>query len=184
MAHAEVLALRSLPTDDGGPGSPPEGPPTDAQPRNGSSLDAPPADRSRPASWLPDLLAREREDAITDDGAHRYRGARALYSAGCRWIDVTASPADPTTVRLTVVWGEAAPSAEDRAAFVDWWRTASARAGWEATDADDLVGDVVVTRYVPTERWLEDVDPPVLLHDWDVPVRPRGDSSRTSGRRT
>jgi hypothetical protein len=179
MATAEVLVLRSLPTGDVGPGSPPDAPPSP-----GAPPDAPRPDTAWPASWLPELLAREQEEATADDGVHRYRGARALYSAGCRWIDVTAAPSDPTTVRLTVVWGEAAPSAEDRAAFVDWWTTASARAGWEPADADDLVGDVVVTRYVPTDRRLEDVEPPVLLHDWDVPVRPRGDSSRTSGRRT
>ena len=177
MATAEVLVLRSVPTDAGGLGTPPD--PGAPAPSPESS-----ADGSQAASWLPDLLAREEEEATADDGVHRYRGARALYSAGCRWIDVTSSASDPTTVRLTVVWGEAAPSAEDRTAFLAWWTTASARAGWEPVGGDDLVGDVVVTRYVPTDRRLEDVEPPVLLHDWDVPVRPRGDTSRTSGRRT
>ncbi|GAA2725579.1 hypothetical protein CAE01nite_20150 [Cellulomonas aerilata] len=133
------------------------------------------------AGVLPALLAGEPEEATQDDVVHRYRGARLLYAAGARHIDVTASPADPTTVRLTVVWPQDAPSERKRAAFTGWWVDRAATLGWEPVETDELVGAVEVARYVATDAPQDDGGVPVVVHDW---APPRRDTSRTSGRRT
>jgi hypothetical protein len=144
--------------------------------------DAAASDDGWPASWLPGLLTQE-EEVTDDDVVHRYRGAHLLYTSGCRYIEVAGSPAEPTSVRLTVVWPEDEPSARRRAAFVSWWAERSTAAGWEPADTDDLVGDVVVARYVATETPVEDErGGQVVVHEWGTPRRDH--TSRTSGRRT
>jgi hypothetical protein len=165
MAMADVLVLRFTGTDAVASG-------TEAAVSD---------DGSWPAAWLPGLLVRE-EEATDDDVVHRYRGARALYTAGCRFLEVAGSAADPGVVRLTAVWPDDEPSARKRAAFVSWWAERSAAAGWEPADSDDLVGTVEVARYVPTETPVDDAGGPVVVHEWGTPRRDH--TSRTSGRRT
>jgi hypothetical protein len=197
MAMAEVIVLRST-ASDGGPSGPVDAPdvpapggagsagtggPDGASPGGGTP--AAPDAAAWPAAWLPALLAQHEEEAEADDGVHRYRGARVLYTSGCRYIDVTGAPTDPTSVRLTVVWGEDVPPAEDRAALVTWLATQASAAGWEPTETDELVGSVVVSRYVPTETVLDvDVQPQAVRHDWEPLAQERSYGSRTSGRRT
>src|SRR3712207_3506078 len=103
MASADVLVLRST-SDDAA--------------RAPAGRDVP---ESWPATWLPDLLRHEQEETGDDDVVHRYRGARLLYTSGCEYVEVTGSHADPTTLRLTVVWGDRAPSTQERAGFLHWW---------------------------------------------------------------
>jgi hypothetical protein len=138
---------------------------------------------SWPATWLPDLLREEPEEPGDDDAAHRYRGARLLYTAGCRYIEVTGSDADPTTVRLTIVWGDEGPSPRERTAFLAWWVTRAAAAGWEPGGTDELVGAVVVARYAPSEKsFVDGSGRPYVRHDWEQRSPRR--TTRTSGRRT
>ena len=184
MTTADVLELRSTSTSTSTSGPDPTSG-TGERGGRGPDHDAPDApDASWPGAWLPGLLARE-EEVTEDDGVHRYRGPRTLHAPGARYLDVTGSAADPTAVRLTVVWGDEAPPAEERTAFVSAWVAHAAGAGWEPGDADALLGDVVVARYVPTRTRVDgDADRPVVVHGWDEFVPPRGDTSRTSGRRT
>lgn len=137
---------------------------------------------SWPAGWLPRVLGEEHEEETVDGTLHRYHGARVLYTAGCRSIDVTASPEDTTALRLTLVWGDVAPPADEREAFLSWWVGASRGGGWDARDVDEVVGEVVVEQYVPTETSLDESGRQVVVHDWVRVVAEQ--ATRTSGRRT
>ena len=137
-----------------------------------------------PAEWLPGLLAAQQEEMSDDGLVHRYLGARVLYAAGARLLDVTASPSDPTTVRLTVVWGDDAPPAGAREEFLTWWTAQAGGQGWGPIDVDDLVGPVLVARYEPAETYLDtEGGTQVVLHEW-APPSPDPTTGRTSGRRT
>jgi hypothetical protein len=165
MAHADVLVLRS----------------SRSREKASSADDASPGD-AWPTDWLPEVLAQRQEEETVDGVVHRYRGARLLYTSGCRRLQVTAAPSDPRSLRLTVVWRRGA-SNEERAAVMAWWSAASADRGWRPGDEDDVVGGVVVEEYEPSERTPDEgSEDGAVLHDWERVDD--GSASRTSGRRT